>query len=200
MKKSDIINITKEYNLAPSKRFGQNFLIDENVCKKIIDSAKISQDDYILEIGPGLGSLTRYLVKLSQSVTVVEIDAGFVKYLQNEYLDYENFNLIHEDFLKLHPPEKINKIISNLPYYCASEILFRIASDYSVDEVYIMLQKEMATRLIALPGTKNYGALTVTLNFYFDTELLFDIGKNCFYPAPEVKSSFLKLTRKNVFC
>ena len=198
MKKSDIINIIKEYNLAPSKKFGQNFLIDENICRKIIDSANISESDHLMEIGPGLGSLTRYLVDISPNLTVVEIDSGFVKYLKNEFSDNKNLNLIHQDFLKLNPSGEINKIISNLPYYCSSEILFRIASGYTADEIYVMLQKEMAARLTASPGTENYGAITVTINFYFDTEILFDIGKGCFYPAPEVHSSFLKLTRKSI--
>jgi 16S rRNA (adenine1518-N6/adenine1519-N6)-dimethyltransferase len=195
MKISQIKNIINTYKLHPNKKYGQNFLIDENICNKIIEHAGISPEDNVMEIGPGLGSLTIYLVEKAKNVTAVEIDSGFVTYLQDTFHEGKNFTLLHNDFLKLEPSVQ-DKIISNLPYYCSSEILFKIATEYATKEIYIMLQKEMAERLVSTAGTENYGAMTVSLSFYFNSSILFDIGKTCFYPAPDVTSSFLKLTRK----
>ena len=204
MKKSDILKITEEYGLAPNKKFGQNFLINDAVIQKIVDSC--SPDGLsILEIGPGLGSISVPLVQRVRSYTAVEIDSGFVRYLADIFPDGEDSELsrkvrvIHDDFLKSDIEDVFDVIVSNLPYYCASEILFRIAKNFTAEKIFVMMQKEMAERVIAAPGSETYGALTVTLSYYFSSKILFHIPGECFYPKPDVKSSFLQLLRKPRF-
>ena len=195
MNKSEILKIIKAYGLAPNKKFGQNFLIDENIIQKIIE---ISQPDNkkILEIGPGLGAITYPLANKALLYSAVEIDSGFVRYLQDTFNSFESVNIIHGDFLKCNLEDKFDIIISNLPYNSASEILFRIAKDFNAKTIFIMLQKEMSERIMSLPGSKIYGALAVTLSYYFNSKILFHISGESFYPKPDVKSSFLQLTRK----
>lgn len=200
MNKSDILKITGSYGLAPNKKFGQNFLINDSVIQKITDSC--SPDGLsVLEIGPGLGSISLPLAQRAKSYTAIEIDSGFVRYLTDMFSErkdeiHAGINIIHNDFLKADVAGDFDVIVSNLPYYCASEILFRIAENYSAEKVYVMMQKEMADRITAAPGEPEYGALTVTLSYYFNTEILFNIAGESFYPKPDVKSSFLKMTRK----
>ncbi|MCL2155056.1 MAG: 16S rRNA (adenine(1518)-N(6)/adenine(1519)-N(6))-dimethyltransferase RsmA [Leptospirales bacterium] len=195
MNKSEILEIIRTYGLAPNKKLGQNFLIDENIIQKIID---ISQPEKkrILEIGPGLGAITYPLANKALLYSAVEIDSGFVRYLQDTFNSFESVNIIHGDFLKCNLEDKFDIIISNLPYNSASEILFRIAKDFNAKTIFIMLQKEMSERIMSLPGSKIYGALAVTLSYYFDSKILFHISGESFYPKPDVKSSFLQLTRK----
>ena len=195
MNKSEILEIIKTYGLAPIKRLGQNFLIDETIIQKIID---VSQPDKkrILEIGPGLGSITYPLAQKALLYHAVEIDSGFVRYLKDIFNSFESVNIIHGDFLKCNLEDKFDTIISNLPYNSASEILFRIARDFNAQSIFVMLQKEMSERIMSRPGSKIYGALTVTLSYYFDSKVLFHISGESFYPKPDVKSSFLHLTRK----
>lgn len=201
MNKSDILKITEEYGLAPNKKFGQNFLINDSVIRKIVDSCSADGRN-ILEIGPGLGALSVPLAERGLSYTAVEIDSGFVRYLRDLFrLDEKhaqdgNIRIIHDDFLKSNIEDRFDVIVSNLPYYCASEILFRIAGNFSAENVLVMMQKEMAERVIAKAGSENYGALTVTLSYYFDSKILFHIAGESFYPRPDVKSSFLRLSRK----
>ena len=193
MNKTKIIQITKEYGLAPNKKFGQNFLFDANIITKIINAIQPTETDNILEIGPGLGSLTEILLQKAGSLTAVEIDAGIVKYL-NTFVNKNNFSLIHCDFLKAEINLNFNKIVSNLPYYCASEILFKIAQKFDAD-LFVMMQKEMAERIIATPGTKNYGALSITLGLHYKANIMFNVSGNAFYPSPDVASSFVMLKR-----
>lgn len=200
MNKSEILRITESYGLAPNKKLGQNFLINDAVIQKITDLC--SPDGLkVLEIGPGLGAISLPLAQRAKSYTAVEIDSGFVRYLTDMFSLAENrteseINIIHGDFLKSDIPGDYDIIVSNLPYYCASEILFRIAEKFSTQSVFVMMQKEMAERITAVPGSEEYGALTVTLSYYFNTGILFHIAGESFYPKPEVKSSFLKMTRK----
>ncbi len=165
MNKHDVLRITEEYNLAPNKKLGQNFLINDSTIMKIIDSA-------------------------------VELDSGFFKYLTVFFSDRDNVRLVHSDFLRVELDDEFDVIVSNLPYYCASEILFRIASQFTVPDLYVMVQKEMGDRMAASCGTGNYGAMSVTLSYYFDIKLLFYVPGESFFPRPDVKSSFLKLSRK----
>ncbi len=197
MKLDDIKTILSENNFSPNKKFGQNFLADDNILRKIIESSAVSKNDTVLEIGPGLGFLTSHLAVNAMDITAVEIDAGYYNYLKNRYQDLKNLELIHNDFLKIHLDKPFTKVIANLPYYCSSEILFYIAQNYNIPEVYIMLQKEMAERLISSVGSKTYGAFTVSLGLYYHIEILFTVGHNCFFPKPEVDSSFVKLVKND---
>ncbi len=201
MNKSDILKITEEYGLAPNKKFGQNFLINDSVIQRIVDSCS-PEGQSILEIGPGLGSISLPLAERSLSYTAVEIDSGFVRYLEDVFKPEgnreinKNVEIIHADFLKSDINKNFDVIVSNLPYYCASEILFRIAKNFTAEKILVMMQKEMAERVIAKPGSETYGALTVTLSYYFSSKILFHIAGESFYPRPDVKSSFLQLVRK----
>lgn len=196
MNKSDIHRITEEYGLAPNKKLGQNFLINDEIIRRIVDACAPDGRN-VLEIGPGLGAISRGLSERGLSYTAVEIDSGFVRYLGDLFAGRNNVSIIHGDFLKCSPEDRFDVIVSNLPYYCASEILFRIAEKFSAPEVYGMMQKEMGDRIIAKPGSENYGALTVTLTYYFDVKVLFHVNGECFYPKPDVKSSFLGFKRRH---
>ena len=193
MNKSDIIEITKANNIYPNKSLGQSFLFNPSIIDKIIIASEISKDDKILEIGPGLGALTKELLSAAGSVTAVEIDSGLVRILRQELGEYDNIRIVHADFLKIDLQDQFTKVVSNLPYSSASEILFCIAEKYKIKELYIMLQKEMAERIVSIPGSKSYGALTVTLGLYYDPRILFNIDSKSFYPEPDVISSFIKL-------
>ena len=195
MNKGKILEIIKTYALAPNKKLGQNFLINETIIQRIIDVLQ-PENKRILEIGPGLGSITSLLAQKALSCSVVEIDSGFVRYLQAAYASFRTVSIIHSDFLKSNLTDEFDIIVSNLPYNSASEILFRIARDFSAKDVFVMIQKEMGERIMSQPGTKIYGALAVTLSYYFDSKMLFHISGESFYPKPDVKSSFLQLKRK----
>jgi len=194
MKVSEIRDILGRYSLSPNKRYGQNFLISGELTAKIAGLAAGHAGGDILEIGPGLGALTGMLIETGHPVTAVEIDSGFHEYLKDRFAGSPGFTLIHADFLKNPPQGSFDPVVSNLPYYCASEMLFKIAENYSPQTILVMMQSEMAERLSALPGTKAYGAFTVSLGFYYEPQILFDAGAEDFYPAPDVRSSFVKLT------
>ncbi len=198
MDRSEVKSIISRYGFRPSKKRGQNFLVSDGMKEKIIEAVDPDKSDLILEIGPGLGALTRSLADLAGKVTAVEIDAGFSRFLEENFSNRRNVTLIHNNFLKLPITQGFTKIVSNLPYYCSTEILFTIAQ-YDAPRVYVMLQKELAERIIAGPGHKNYGALTVTLGFYYLPEILFPVSREAFFPRPEVASSFVGLSRRKEF-
>jgi 16S rRNA (adenine1518-N6/adenine1519-N6)-dimethyltransferase len=197
MKKKECMEIARSYGLAPNRRLGQNFLVDEGITEKIISIVSPERGDSILEIGPGMGALTAHLCERAGSVTVVEIDAGLARYLEDAYGSRPNFTLLHSDFLKCRPGDEFTKIVSNLPYYCASEILFRIAASFSARGIFVMLQREMAMRITAAPGSPEYGALTVTLGYYYNPRIMLQVPGEVFYPRPDVGSSFLRLERRS---
>ncbi len=190
------MNCSPPLGFRPNRRLGQNFLCSGSVLERIVEAADPRPGESVLEIGPGLGFLTEAMAARGARVTAVEIDAGFFRHLTGMFPD-GSVSLHHADFLKITLEDDFRKSVSNLPYYCASEMLFRLGEQYRMAEVFVMLQKEMAERICALPGTENYGAMTVTLNLYFAPLRLFDIDRSCFYPVPEVKSTFLKLTRRD---
>ncbi|HOT45695.1 MAG TPA: 16S rRNA (adenine(1518)-N(6)/adenine(1519)-N(6))-dimethyltransferase RsmA [Spirochaetota bacterium] len=195
MKVHDIKEIIGNLGLHPNKRLGQNFLVSPEARERIVGAMECCPADRVLEIGPGLGSLTELLLERAGHVTAVEIDAGFCRYLSERFGARRNFTLIHGDFLKDPPPDGFTKIASNLPYYCSSEMLFQFTR-YTAPRVYVMLQKELADRVTASPGGKSYGALTVTLGFYYETRRVFTVPRESFYPRPDVMSAFLKLSRR----
>ncbi|MGL5522237.1 MAG: 16S rRNA (adenine(1518)-N(6)/adenine(1519)-N(6))-dimethyltransferase RsmA [Metamycoplasmataceae bacterium] len=178
------------------KNFGQNFLKDENIIKKIIKEANVKDKD-IVEIGPGKGALTFYLIKEAKSLTCYEIDYNLSAFLLEEIKD-KKFNLINKDFLK----EELNfnspvDIVSNIPYNITTDILFKIIENIEkINSAILMVQYEVARRMIAKPNLPEYGKLAISLSFYFDIEILFDVPKEAFFPIPKVKSSIIKLTKK----
>ena len=195
MKVSEIKQVIAEYGLHPNKKLGQNFLVSDDFLNRIMIAMDISAGDRVLEIGPGLGALTERLVERAGHVTAVEIDSGFSRFLSGRLGARGNFSLVHGDFLKCPPDGPFTKIVSNLPYYCSSEMLFAMTS-YDARFAYVMLQKELADRIVALPGESAYGALSVTLGLYYETEVICRVPRESFYPRPEVTSSFLRLTRR----
>ncbi len=195
MNKKELQSALASSHLHPNKRLGQHFLINDDIAGRIASLDGIGNGVKILEIGPGFGALTAHLIAKGARVAAVEIDAGLCHFLESRYGG--SIEIHHADFLKIQLPDDFSVCVSNLPYYCASEILFKLAERYSVPLVYAMVQKEMASRLEALPGSWQYGAMTVSLRLYFDITRLFDIPPKSFYPEPDVYSSFLKLERKH---
>ena len=180
------------------KSLGQHFLVDQNIAKKIVEAIDTSGTANIVEIGPGTGVLTAYLhEKKLKNFKAIEIDKESIAYLHKKYPDAENW-LIEGDFLKIDINslgEKLN-FIGNLPYYISSQIFFRFIENFDkVDEVVCMIQKEVADRIAAKPGSKTYGLLSVLLQTYFDIEYLFTVHEHCFQPAPRVKSAVIRLKR-----
>ncbi|HPS57876.1 MAG TPA: 16S rRNA (adenine(1518)-N(6)/adenine(1519)-N(6))-dimethyltransferase RsmA [Spirochaetota bacterium] len=189
------MEITARYNLAPNKKLGQNFLVGDNVVSRILELCR-PHAGRILEIGPGLGAVSCGLAEMSSAYTAVEIDSGFVRYLSDLFAGNSKVHIIHGDFLKTGVNDEFDLAVSNLPYYCASEILFRLASEFSMPVIFGMVQREMAQRITAAEGSENYGAMTVNLAYYFSTRECFVVPGDAFYPRPEVKSSLIKLERK----
>ncbi len=194
MKKNKVIEILADNGLAPVKKLGQNFLLDESAADRIVDAVEISPEDDVLEIGPGLGILTGRIAERAKTVEAVEIDAGMVRFLAKRFCGREGVSIVHMDFLKYVPARPFVKIVSNLPYYCASEMLFKILDIFPSSRVYVLVQKEMARRVVAGPGGKDYGALTVTMGVWYESRILFDVHPASFFPRPDVTSSFMALT------
>lgn len=201
------IRTTKEiidrYGFSFQKRFGQNFLIDGNIIDSIIDGASIEATDTILEIGPGIGSLTQMMAESAGKVIAVEIDKKLIPVLEDTLGDYENVRIINDDILKvdLHSllkEEGIDsvKVVANLPYYITTPIIMGLLEkDVPIESITVMIQKEVAERMDAKPGTKSYGALTLAVNYYAQTEMVTLVPPGCFIPKPKVGSAVIKLTK-----
>jgi 16S rRNA (adenine1518-N6/adenine1519-N6)-dimethyltransferase len=178
-------------------RLGQNYLIDDNIAHKIVCHAGISNDQHVLEIGPGKGILTNLLLEKAKSLTAIEIDSGLCSTLTNRFKAYENFKLIQTDALKYNYSGLRNQcqVVSNLPYYAATHILKRLIHyrEYFT-QITVMLQKEVVDRLVAIPGTRDYGSLSVFVQFYCEVERLIEVSKEAFSPKPKIDSSVIKLT------
>jgi len=195
MNQSSLKAALAEYGLHPNKRLGQHFLVSEKIRNRIIDAISPHVSDKVLEIGPGLGALTEVLVERAGSVTAVEIDAGFVRYLASRFSDVKSFTLVHGDILRVEVGEDFTLIVSNLPYYCASEILFRLAR-LSAPRLFVMLPDDIADRITSLPGSRTYSAVSVTISLYYDTTTLFSVPRDAFYPRPDVRSAFMSMKRR----
>ena len=178
-------------------RLGQNYLIDEDIAREIIHHADISNDQYVLEIGPGKGILTNLLLEKAKSLTAIEIDSRLCSTLTDRFKAYENFKLIQTDALKYNYSGLRNQcqVVSNLPYYAATHILKRLIHyrEYFT-QITVMLQKEVVDRLVAIPGTRDYGSLSVFVQFYCEVERLIEVSKEAFSPKPKIDSSVIKLT------
>jgi 16S rRNA (adenine1518-N6/adenine1519-N6)-dimethyltransferase len=196
-------SILRQHGLHPSKRLGQSFLVDANILDKILQAADITPEDTVLEIGPGTGVLTEALLTAADKVIAVEYDKGLYGYLKQRYQDNPKLVLVHGDYLKVDLAELVGarcnvpllKIVSNLPYYISTPLLFKLIDERRFFEyAVLMLQKEVVARMTASPGTKDYGALTLNAALYSQVEPVAPVSRNCFYPAPEVDSALIKLT------
>lgn len=186
------------------KGLGQNFLVDSRVVEKIVRAAEFKDNNLVIEIGPGSGALTKYLLKMVDRAILYEIDTRLESVLREELKDFDNYELILDDFLKRDISSDLRKydydnlyVVANLPYYITTPIISKIISDTDVTAMVIMVQKEVADRLSAKVGTREYGQLTVFLDYYFDIEKVMNVSKNCFIPKPKVDSAVVKLTKKN---
>lgn len=186
-------HILKTFNIRASKKFGQNFLIDDEVVEKIVEAAEIFPNEEVLEIGPGIGTLTQGLLESGAKVTAVEIDKKLPAVLEKTLQGYENFKLIQDDILKVNLSEifsKNFKVVANLPYYITTQILLELLEKkLPITKIVTMVQKEVAERMIAKPNSRTYGAMTVAVQFRADLKILFDVEPKSFYPRPEVTSS-----------
>lgn len=198
------IEILQKYNFNFQKKFGQNFLIDEHVLDKIIRAAEITKDDYVLEIGPGIGTMTQYLACAAREVTAVEIDRALIPILEDTLKEYDNVSIINEDILKVDiaalAKEKNGgrpiKVVANLPYYITTPIIMGLfESHVPLESITVMVQKEVADRMQVGPGTKDYGALSLAVQYYAEPYIVANVPSNCFMPRPAVGSAVIRLTR-----
>lgn len=198
------IEILNKYKFVFQKKFGQNFLIDEHVLGKIIRSAEITEDDFVVEIGPGIGTLTQYLAASAREVAAIEIDDALIPILEDTLSAYDNVTVIHEDVLKVDLcklAEEKNagkpiKVVANLPYYITTPIIMGLFENHvPVESITIMVQKEVADRMKTGPGSKDYGALSLAVQYYAKPELVANVPPNCFMPRPRVGSAVIRLTR-----
>ena len=198
------IEVLQKYHFVFQKRFGQNFLIDEHVLEKIIDSSGITKDDFILEIGPGIGTMTQYLAEAAREVAAVEIDSSLIPILKDTLKEWDNVTVINNDILKTDIKKiadeknggKPVKVVANLPYYITTPIIMGLfEKNVPVDSITVMVQKEVADRMQVGPGTKDYGALSLAVQYYAKPEIVANVPPNCFMPRPKVGSAVIKLTR-----
>ena len=198
------IEVLNKYKFVFQKKFGQNFLIDEHVLGKIIRSAEITEDDFVVEIGPGIGTLTQYLAASAREVAAIEIDDALIPILEDTLSAYDNVTVIHEDVLKVDlcklAKEKNGgkpiKVVANLPYYITTPIIMGLFENHvPVESITIMVQKEVADRMKTGPGSKDYGALSLAVQYYAKPELVANVPPNCFMPRPRVGSAVIRLTR-----
>ncbi|MCS7097282.1 MAG: 16S rRNA (adenine(1518)-N(6)/adenine(1519)-N(6))-dimethyltransferase RsmA [Candidatus Methanomethylicia archaeon] len=185
--------ILKQYNIKPRKRLGQNFMISLKSIMNMIEFAKISKEEVVLEIGAGLGLLTKRIAERARKVIAIEIDRKLLRVLEDVLKDFDNVEIIHADILKFKITEEIDKIVSNVPFNISSPLLFKLAKENFFKEAILTFQKEFVDRMLAEPGSADYGRLSVTSRFFFDIEFLGVIPRSCFYPPPEVDTSIIKL-------
>ena len=198
------IEVIQKYQFAFQKRFGQNFLIDAHVLEKIVSAAGITKDDCVLEIGPGIGTMTQYLAESAGQVIAVEIDTNLLPILADTLKDYSNVKVINQDILKVDINELVKeynngrpiKVVANLPYYITTPIIMGLfESNVPIDNITVMVQKEVADRMQVGPGTKEYGALSLAVQYYAKPEIVAIVPPNCFMPRPNVGSAVIRLTR-----
>ena len=198
------IEVIQKYQFAFQKRFGQNFLIDAHVLEKIVSAAGITKDDCVLEIGPGIGTMTQYLAESAGQVIAVEIDTNLLPILADTLKDYSNVKVINQDILKVDINELVKeynngrpiKVVANLPYYITTPIIMGLfESNVPIDNITVMVQKEVAGRMQVGPGSKDYGALSLAVQYYASPYTVANVPPNCFIPRPNVGSAVIRLTR-----
>ncbi len=198
------IAVLQKYNFNFQKKYGQNFLVDTHVLEKIMDAAQITADDCVVEIGPGIGTMTQYLAERAGSVVAVEIDKNLIPILQETLSEYDNVTIINEDILKVDLNRIVEeknegrpvKVVANLPYYITTPIIMGLFENHMpLQSITIMVQKEVADRMQIGPGTKDYGALSLAVQYYARPEIVAIVPPNCFIPRPGVASAVIRLTR-----
>ncbi|MBN2948478.1 MAG: 16S rRNA (adenine(1518)-N(6)/adenine(1519)-N(6))-dimethyltransferase RsmA [Blautia sp.] len=198
------IEVLQKYGFVFQKRFGQNFLIDTHVLERIIEASEITKDDFVLEIGPGIGTMTQYLAEAAREVTAVEIDDALIPILKDTLKEWDNVTVLHGDILKTDirkiADEKNQgrpiKVVANLPYYITTPIIMGLfESHVPVDSITVMVQKEVADRMQTGPGSKDYGALSLAVQYYAEPKIVANVPPNCFMPRPKVGSAVIRLTR-----
>lgn len=198
------IEIIQKYQFAFQKRFGQNFLIDTHVLDKIIKAAGVTKEDLVLEIGPGIGTMTQYLAEAARQVIAVEIDASLIPILGETLSDYDNIKIINDDILKVdinqlaleYNQGRPIKVVANLPYYITTPIIMGLfEGGVPIDNITVMVQKEVADRMQVGPGSKDYGALSLAVQYYAEPYIVANVPPNCFMPRPNVGSAVIRLTR-----
>ena len=201
------IEVLQKYGFVFQKRFGQNFLIDTHVLERIIEASEITKDDFVLEIGPGIGTMTQYLAEAAREVTAVEIDDALIPILKDTLKEWDNVTVLHGDILKTDirkiADEKNQgrpiKVVANLPYYITTPIIMGLfESHVPVDSITVMVQKEVADRMQTGPGSKDYGALSLAVQYYAEPKIVANVPPNCFMPRPKVGSAVIRLTRHEV--
>jgi 16S rRNA (adenine1518-N6/adenine1519-N6)-dimethyltransferase len=196
--------VINKYSFAFQKKFGQNFLIDANILENIVGAAEISKEDFVLEIGPGIGTMTQYLCEAAGQVVAVEIDKMLIPILQDTLSEYDNVEIINQDVLKVDIKSlaeeknqgKPIKVVANLPYYITTPIIMGLfESKVPIESITIMVQKEVADRMQTGPGSKDYGALSLAVQYYADAKVMLNVSASCFMPRPNVDSAVIQLTR-----
>lgn len=195
--------VLQRFGFDTKKKYGQNFLIDENIVRKIVEKSGVTKDDCVLEIGPGIGTMTQILCESAESVLAVEIDNSLLPVLDETLSEYDNVNVINKDILKCNVAELANeynagrpfKVVANLPYYITTPIIMGLLEDASgyTESLTVMIQKEVADRINAAPGSKDYGALTLAVKYYSEVTKVTDVSASCFMPRPNVDSSVIRL-------
>ena len=197
------IEVLKKYDFHFQKKFGQNFLIDTHVLERIIAAAGITKDDFVLEIGPGIGTMTQYLCENAGKVMAVEIDKNLIPILKDTLSAYDNVTVVNEDILKLdimqiaqeYNDGKPIKVVANLPYYITTPIIMGLfESHVPLESITVMVQKEVADRMQSAPGKKEYGALSLAVQYYAEAEIVANVPPNCIMPRPNVGSAVIRLT------
>ena len=197
------IAVLNKYGFTFQKKFGQNFLIDERVLEKIISAAEVNKDDFVLEIGPGIGTMTQYLAENAREVMAVEIDKNLIPILSDTLSAYDNVSILNADILKVDIAKIVEeknggkpvKVVANLPYYITTPIIMGLfESHVPIDSITVMVQKEVADRMQSGPGTKDYGALSLAVQYYAEPYVVANVPPNCFMPRPNVGSAVIRLT------
>ncbi len=205
MIKNNTLDVIKKHNLRLTKSLGQNFLNDDNVVRKIVDAADLDKDTLVLEIGPGIGSMTRELAGRAAGVVAIEIDKHLIPALNDNLSEFSNIDIINNDVMKANIDDIISeyknkynsksvRVVANLPYYITTPIIMRFLEEVKgIGGMVFMVQKEVAQRMVSGPGTKDYGALSVAVQFYCKPAIIFDVPPHCFIPQPEVHSTIIRL-------
>lgn len=198
------IEVLQKYDFVFQKRFGQNFLIDSHVLEKIMDASQITKEDFVLEIGPGIGTMTQYLAEAAREVVAVEIDHSLIPILKDTLKDWDNVTIINDDILKVDIRKlalekndgKPVKVVANLPYYITTPIIMGLfENQVPISSITVMVQKEVADRMQVGPGTKDYGALSLAVQYYARPEIVANVPPNCFMPRPKVGSAVIRLEK-----
>jgi len=201
---SETIAVLQKYNIHFQKKYGQNFLIDPRVLERILEAAGVTSDDFVLEIGPGIGTMTRRLAECAREVSAVEIDKNLIPVLEDTLSEYDNVTIINEDVLKVDIVRMVEEkndgrpiqVVANLPYYITTPIIMGLfESGVPLKSITVMVQKEVAQRMMEVPGSKEYGALSLAVQYYAKPEIVANVPPNCFMPRPAVASAVVKLTR-----